>query len=197
MDIVYFESGDAFRGWLQKNHDKSDELWVGFYKAGSGKTGITYREAVDQALCFGWIDGVRKAVDAKSYTNRFTPRRPRSIWSAVNLRRVEELTKLGLMHESGLAALGRRSEDRSRIYSFENTREMDPEYESRFRANEKAWAYFEAQPPSYRRTVCHWVMSAVREETRLRRLAALIEDSERGRWIGPMQRPGRTADTSG
>jgi uncharacterized protein YdeI (YjbR/CyaY-like superfamily) len=139
---------------------------------------------VDQALCFGWIDGVRQGIDETSYRNRFTPRKTRSNWSAVNIDRVGELTRLGLMQPAGLAAFERRDPDRSRIYSYEQrARGLDPEYESRFRTNPKAWTFFESQAPSYRRAVTWWVMSAKREETRLKRLATLIEDSHNERRV--------------
>ncbi|HET9495869.1 MAG TPA: YdeI/OmpD-associated family protein, partial [Chloroflexia bacterium] len=154
-----------------------------------GKPSITWPEAVDQALCFGWIDGIRKSVDADSYMNRFTPRRPRSTWSAVNIKRVQELTEAGLMRPAGIAAFEKRTDDNSAIYSYEQRdARLDPEYERQIRANEAAWNFFQAQPPWYRRTASRWVMSAKREETRRKRLAALIEDSAHGRTIPPLTR---------
>lgn len=182
MDVTFFESSTELRKWLGKNHDKSKELWIGFYKKSSGRAGITYPEAVDQALCFGWIDGIRKRVDETSYMNRFTPRRPRSNWSAVNIKRFGELTKLGLVHSSGLSAFKARDQARSGQYSYEQRpANLAARYAARFRENEQAWEFFSAQSPSYRRTATWWVMSAKKEETRLRRLDVLIDDSNNGR----------------
>ena len=190
MKPKFFKTQAEFRAWLEKNHVAKDELWVGFHKKASGKPTITWPEAVDVALCFGWIDGVRKRVDETSYTNRFTPRRPRSNWSAVNIARVKELKKLGLMTPAGLAAFERRSEDRSRTYSYERANaQLDPEFVEEFRAKKKAWAFFEGRPPSYKRAVIWWVMSAKREETRRRRLKTLIDDSAEGRLVSPFARP--------
>ena len=182
MNIVYFESPSEFRKWLKENHAQASELWVGFYRKGSGRTGISYPEAVDEALCFGWIDGIKKKIDVISYTHRFTPRKPRSFWSAVNIKKVRELTAQGRMTPAGLAAFESRDEKRSVQYSYEREScAFDADLESRFRANEKAWDFFQAQPPGYRRTATWWVVSAKKEETRRRRLTALIEDSEAGR----------------
>ncbi|MCG6989680.1 MAG: YdeI/OmpD-associated family protein [Gemmatimonadetes bacterium] len=193
----FFKTRAAFTGWLAKNHDRATELWVGFYKKASGKPGLTWPESVDAALCFGWIDGVRKSMDDESYMIRFSPRREGSIWSAVNIRSARRLVESGEMQPSGLKAFERRREDRSRVYSFEQGRvALGRDQERRLRANAKAWTYWKAQPPSYRRTVTHWVMSAKREETRERRFDALIEDSEAGRWVRPM-RIGRSGTKSG
>jgi uncharacterized protein YdeI (YjbR/CyaY-like superfamily) len=182
MKPTFFESAEAFRRWLEKNHDKQSELLVGFYKKSSGKPSITWPESVDQALCFGWIDGIRRRIDDESYSIRFTPRKPRSVWSAVNIRRATELVKLALMHPAGLRAFEQRTEDRSRIYSYENAEERLPAAEEKqFRANRKAWTYFSAQPPGYRRLAIFWILSAKKPETRARRLAQLIEDSSHGR----------------
>jgi uncharacterized protein YdeI (YjbR/CyaY-like superfamily) len=187
----FFKTPSAFRAWLEKNHETRTELWVGLYKKASGKPSITWPEAVDQALCFGWIDGVRKSIDDEAYMNRFTPRTPRSTWSAVNIARVKELRELGLMTPAGEAAFARGSEERSRVYSYERaTARLDRAAERKFRADRKAWAFFEAQPPSYKKAAVWWVVSATREETRARRLATLIEDSGNGRRIAPMRRPG-------
>ena len=187
MKATFFSTPASFRKWLETNHDRVPELLVRFYKKGSGKPSITWPESVDEALCFGWIDGVRRRIDDESYSIRFTPRRPRSIWSNVNTKRVAELTKQGRMHASGVAAFKARDPKRSGIYSFEQ-RERDQKlgasYEAKLRANRKAWAYFQAQPPGYRRMATLFVMSAKREETRLRRLAVLIEESAAGRRIG-------------
>jgi uncharacterized protein YdeI (YjbR/CyaY-like superfamily) len=192
----YFETPGEFRAWLEEHHERARELWVGFYKKSSGKPSITWPEAVDQALCFGWIDGIRKSVDADSYTNRFTPRRPRSTWSAVNIRRVQELTSAGLMHPAGTAAFEQRTGENSAIYSYEQKDvQLGAEYEGKFRANQPAWSFFQAQAPWYRKTAIRWVTSAKREETRLKRLITLIEDSEHGRTIPPLTR-GNRADNS-
>lgn len=180
MDVVFFRSAAEFRRWLQKHHDLRDELWVGFYKKASGKSGITYPEAVDRALCFGWIDGVRRSIDAISFTNRFSPRTARSTWSLINIRRVGELTKLGMMAPPGLAAFKARDPKRSGKYSFENRpQSLTPAFEKTFRANKEAWAFFASQPPGYRRVAIWFVMSAVKMETRERRLSTLIDDSAR------------------
>jgi len=182
---TFFESPAAFRNWLEKNHDKAAELLVGFYKKGSGKPSMTWQESVDQALCFGWIDGVRRRIDDASYSIRFTPRRKESIWSAVNIRRATELTNLGSMCPAGVRAFELRDEEKSRIYSYEReSAAFSPALEKEFRANKKAWRFFNEQPPGYRRIATHYVMSAKQEETRQRRLARLIKDSERARQIG-------------
>jgi uncharacterized protein YdeI (YjbR/CyaY-like superfamily) len=179
---VFFRSAAQFRRWLDKHHGSAAEVWVGLYKKASGKGGISYPEAVDQALCYGWIDGVRKRVDDDSYMQRFSPRRAASIWSAVNIKRVGELTRLGMMHASGAAVFKKRDRARAGLYSFENRPEaLAPALERRFRANAKAWAFFEAQPPGYRRVMIFWIMSARQEPTRERRLALLIEASQEGR----------------
>lgn len=163
---------------------------MGFYKQSSGKPSITWPEAVDGALCFGWIDGVRKSIDEVSYTIRFTPRRPRSIWSDVNLKRVRDLMKLELMQPAGLEAFRRREEAKSKVYSYEQrkTAKLGPAYEQQFRAHETAWRFFQAQAPWYQRTAAWWVISGKKEETRLKRLANLIEDSGRERSIVPLRR---------
>jgi len=153
MNPKFFASPSDFRKWLEANHDKAQELWVGFYKKDSGKPSITWPEAVDQLLCFGWIDGVRKRLDENSYTNRATPRRPRSNWSAINIKRVQELTKMGLMHPAGLQAFQARDPKKSGLYSFEQRpQKLDDKYEKKLRANKKAWEFFQAQPPWYQRT---------------------------------------------
>lgn len=179
MNTLFFESPSQFRDWLDENHDKAQEIWVGFYKKGSGKLGITYKEALDEALCYGWIDGIRKSLDEERYMNRFTPRKPKSNWSAVNIKRVGELQALGRMKPAGLREFEKR--DPSRVYSYEtNVRDLDPALEQRFRANPQAWDFFQAQAPSYRRTIQFWIMSAKQEETRLRRLDKLMESSAKG-----------------
>ena len=177
------------REWLRQNHASVDELWVGLYKRDSGRPSVTWPELVDQLLCFGWIDGVRKSIDAESYTIRVTPRRPDSTWSAVNLRRVPELIELGWMEPAGRAAYDARDESKASRYSFEQDRAaLDEAYEREFRANAGAWEYFQAQPPWYRKTATWWVVSAKREATRRRRLETLIRDSTNGERLGPLRR---------
>ncbi len=190
MKPTFFPTPFDFRAWFEKYHDKTLELWVGFYKKGSGKPSITWPEAVDAALCFGWIDGIRKSIDEISYTIRFTPRKPKSTWSAVNIKRVAELTNLGLMRPAGLEAFQRRTPEKSGIYSYEQRHalKLDGKYEKKFRANKKAWTFFQTMPPWYRRTATYWVLSAKQEETRLKRLARLIEDSENERSIPQLVR---------
>jgi uncharacterized protein YdeI (YjbR/CyaY-like superfamily) len=193
MDVNYFGSQDEFRVWLEQHHDAAREIWVGFYKKGSGKAGISYPEAVDEALAFGWIDGIRKGIDAQSYANRFTPRKPRSNWSAVNVRRVGELMEFGRMHLAGIRAFEQRDMARSEQYSYENqVVVLDAEFERRLRENEPAWSFFQSQPPSYRRVATWWVMSAKQEHTRQRRLSALVEVSERRERLPNFSRPRET-----
>ena len=186
MKPRFFKTRSDFRRWLEKNHDAAPELWVGFYKVSSGRGGLTYLEALEEALCFGWIDGVRHRVDEQSFSQRFSPRRAKSYWSAVNIRRAEQLKTAGLMHDAGLAAFERR-DGASDQYSFERPlAALDTAAEKRFRANRRAWSFFESQAPWYRRVALHWVTSAKRDETRQRRLETLIRDSAAGRRIGPV-----------
>ncbi len=181
MKITHFKSAAEFRGWLEANHDRVTELWIGFYKKNSGRRSISYAEAVDEAVCFGWIDGLKKRVDDLSYTQRFSPRKPRSIWSLINMRRAEELKKVGRMAPAGLRAFERRDPKRSGMYSFENRpRKLESALETKFRANKRAWEFFQGQPPGYRRMACWFVMSAKQEETRQRRLARLMRISAKG-----------------
>jgi uncharacterized protein YdeI (YjbR/CyaY-like superfamily) len=181
MKPKFFSDQKEFRKWLEKNHKKETELIVGFWKVGSGKPSMTWSESVDQALCFGWIDGVRKSIDEDSYQIRFTPRKPSSIWSAVNIKKIAALKKQGLMHEAGLEAYSKRKDDKSAIYSFEKpAEEFSPAFLKQFKANKKAWKYFEELAPGYRKTSVHWVMSAKQEATQLKRLTKLIADSEAG-----------------
>lgn len=187
--ITFFKTAGDFRDWLEQHHVEAQELWVGFHKKNSGKASITWPEAVDQALCFGWIDGIRKSIDETSYKIRFTPRRPGSTWSAVNIQRATELINTGLMQPAGLNAFEERDQKRSGTYSYEQEiHELDEVYEKQLRANHKAWEFFQAQPPYYRRAASWWVTSAKKEETRLKRLATLIEDSAHGRTIAPLTR---------
>jgi uncharacterized protein YdeI (YjbR/CyaY-like superfamily) len=190
MEPSFFPTPAAFRAWLRRHHGDTVELVVGFHRKSSGKPSITWPEAVDEALCVGWIDGVRRSLDDTSYTIRFTPRKSRSIWSARNITRVEELTRLGRMQPAGLEAFARRSDDRSSVYTYERNEpaQLDRAGERSFRGNREAWDFFNAQAPWYRRTAVAWVMSAKREETRRRRLARLIEDSQAGRSIAPLAR---------
>jgi uncharacterized protein YdeI (YjbR/CyaY-like superfamily) len=179
---TFFESAVAFRGWLDANHDRAQVLNLGYYKKGSKRPSISYPESVDEALCFGWIDGVRHAIDGDSYTVRFTPRKPGSIWSARNVARVQELIAEGHMTAPGLAAFEARNPDKTNMYSLEQqTVRFTPEFEAKLKANKAALAYFQAQPPGYRRIATWWVMSAKQEATRQRRLALLIEDCAAGR----------------
>jgi uncharacterized protein YdeI (YjbR/CyaY-like superfamily) len=181
----FFATPDAFRKWLDKHHASSKEQWVGFYKKASGKPSITWPESVDQALCYGWIDGIRKSVDAESYMIRFTPRRPNSIWSAVNIRRAKELTKLGVMKPAGTRMFEARDEAKANRYSFERDNVvLDKALEKQFRANRKAWDFFQKQPPGYRKIGAWYVMSAKRAETRQKRLQTLIADSANAKRIG-------------
>ena len=173
---------------VRKNHDKKDELLAGFYKKSSGKPSITWEESVDEALCFGWIDGIRRSLGELSYTIRFTPRRSNSNWSTKNINRVEELIRLELMKPSGLEVYKKRKEENSRTYSFEQAAvKLDPEYQNILRKNKKAWEYFESQVPSYRKPAVHWIMSAKQEATRLRRLETLILCSEKEESIPPLK----------
>jgi len=180
MKPVFFASGREFRSWLATHHDRESELLLGFYKKGAKKRGITYAEALDEALAYGWIDGVRKNLDADRWTIRFTPRKARSIWSNVNIAHVARLMKAGRMARPGMRAFEARSPERSGIYSFEKpAMTFDAAIDKAFAAKKRARAFFDAQPPGYRKVVTHWVMSAKKEETRFRRLERLIEKSGR------------------
>lgn len=191
MSPTFFPTPNDFRKWLEKNHQKEKELLVGFRKVGSGKPSITWPQSVDQALCFGWIDGVRRSIDEESYSVRFTPRRPKSYWSAVNIKKINELTQLGLMQPAGLEAFRKISAERSEVYSFEQaTVELGEAYEAIFQRNSDAWENFIAMAPSYKKLAIWWVTSAKQEATRLKRLATLIEDSAAGRKVHPFRRAG-------
>jgi uncharacterized protein YdeI (YjbR/CyaY-like superfamily) len=189
----FFSSLSAWRAWLAEHHDEAGELWVGFYKRESGKPSITWPEAVDGALCFGWIDGIRKSIDDVRYKIRFTPRNARSIWSAINVKRATELSAQGLMHAAGLAAFHQRDGNRSEIYSYEQRKaaRLPAAYERTFRRNAAAWKFFQTQPPGYRRICSWWVISAKKEETRAKRLAALIDHSGHQRRLPALTRPPR------
>lgn len=187
--VQYFESPSQFREWLEKNAETSSEIWVGYYKKSSGRTGINWEQSVEVALCYGWIDGIRKSLDSVSYANRFTPRSPRSNWSAVNIKKVEELKKLGLMKPSGLKAYEARTPERSEIYSFEQTHiEFSDPLLSIFKENGNAWNKFNSMTTSYKKAAILWVISAKQESTKLKRLHLLIADSEKGEKIPPLRR---------
>lgn len=192
-ELVFFASPNELRLWLEAHHAEATELWVGFFKKGSGRPSITWSEAVDQALCFGWIDSVGKGIDETRYTIRFTPRRARSTWSRVNIKRVPELTERGLMHPAGLAAFAARSEQRSAIYAHEQRDEvvLPEEDAGELRANAAAWDFFQRQPASYQRAAIWWVVSAKQKATQRRRLATLIADSANGRTVAPLTRPSK------
>jgi uncharacterized protein YdeI (YjbR/CyaY-like superfamily) len=192
MEPTFFATPADFRTWLERHHESQSELIVGFHKRGSGRPSIGWPDAVGQALCFGWIDGVRRRINDSSYSIRFTPRKARSTWSAVNIKRMKELVEEGLVAPAGLAAFERRADDRTAIYSYEQRKaaRLEPDQERRLRTDERAWAFFEAQPPSYRRAAIHWVTSAKKPETRERRLTQLIECSAAGRTVPPLRRPG-------
>lgn len=189
MDIQFFSKPEDFRGWLEENHKAEKELWVGFYKVGSGIPSITWPESVDEALCFGWIDGIRKSIDEKSYKIRFTPRSPKSIWSAVNIRKIAHLTKLGKMRPAGLEAFNKLDLKKATIYSFEQENiSLDKTFEQKLKANKTAWNFFQSLPPSAKKQTIHWLMSAKRKDTKLTRLDTLIKCSEDGQRIPLLQR---------
>jgi uncharacterized protein YdeI (YjbR/CyaY-like superfamily) len=182
VEARFFATPREFRAWFEDNHADADELLVGFYKKGSGRPSITWPESVDEALCFGWIDGIRRRIDGESYSIRFTPRRARSLWSAVNIARAGELIAEGRMTPAGLAAFEARDEARSATYSYEqrHSARLSPEHEARLRADPAAWERFQSRPPSWRRAAIYWVTSAKKPETQERRLAKLIEGAEPG-----------------
>jgi uncharacterized protein YdeI (YjbR/CyaY-like superfamily) len=183
VETRFFDTPEEFRAWLAKNHATAAEVGVVFHSKASGKPTMTWSEAVDQALCFGWIDSVARRLDETSRVQRFSPRKAQSNWSAVNIRKVAELTARGLMTHAGVAAFARREEARSAVYAYENRHlaALDPDREALFRANGGAWEFFSKQPAGYRQTAIYLVMNAKREETRTRRLANLIADSAAGR----------------
>ena len=194
-DAIFFDGPGAFREWLEANHESRAEVIVGYYKKATGRQTMTWSQAVDQALCFGWIDGVLRRIDDERHMQRFTPRRPGSNWSKINIAKVAKLEHEGLMRPAGRRAFEARSEAKSGIYAFERERpaQLPDAYERRLRANQAAWSYWRAAPPSYRRTATHWVVSAKKEETRERRLEQLIESSAARRNAPPfIQRRGST-----
>ena len=187
---TFFSTSSHWRDWLENHHAHRSELWVGFHKKDSGKASLSWPESVDKALCFGWIDGLRRSIDETSYMIRFTPRKPRSIWSAVNVKRMKELTRQGRVSSAGVRAFEKRDGERTEIYAYEQRTgaELSGIHRRQFRANQGAWDFFCAQPPWYRRTASWWVISAKREDTRAKRLSQLIADSARGDRIAPLRR---------
>jgi uncharacterized protein YdeI (YjbR/CyaY-like superfamily) len=186
---IFFASANALHKWFQKNYDKAVDLWIGFYSVKSGRKAATYKEALDEALCFGWIDGIRKNVDGDSYAIRFTPRKKKSIWSNVNTKRMNELVKEGRIQPSGFIAFKERVEEKTGIYSFEqDSHKLSSQFEKKFKSNKKAWKFFTSNAPWYQRTCIHWVMSAKQEATRLKRLETLINDSENERTLQQLTR---------
>jgi uncharacterized protein YdeI (YjbR/CyaY-like superfamily) len=189
-NVIFFESAADLRAWFEANHNTASELWVGFHNRRSGRPSITWNELVDQELCFGWIDSVRYRLDESRSAQRVTPRRKRSVWSGVNVRRFEELDSLGVVHPHGLAVFRARDESRSGIYAYENRHVgLGPEMEKKFRAHPDAWEFYARQAPWYRRTAAYWVVSARRGATREKRLQTLIDDSAAGRRLRQLARP--------
>jgi uncharacterized protein YdeI (YjbR/CyaY-like superfamily) len=186
LEATYFASPEEFRRWLMKHHESARELWVGFHKRHTGRPTLTWPESVDEALCFGWIDGIRKSVSAEAYVIRFTPRKPTSIWSNVNIKKAKVLVESGRMQPAGLRAFEAHDERKSGVYSFEqrNAARLRPQELKQFRAKAKAWKFFQAQPPGYQRIAAWYVVSAKKEETRERRLSILIAESAAGRRLG-------------
>ncbi len=190
MEVHFFKNQLEFRDWLEKNHNEAREVQVGFYKKETGKPSLTWPESVDQALCYGWIDGIRRSLGPESYTIRFTPRKPKSIWSAINLAKMEALIREKKAKPAGLAIYEKRDHNKTNIYSFEQEKDptLSPALLKPFKTNKKAYAWFKASAPSYQKAAIHWVMGAKQEATRMARLRTLIEDSEQGIRIGPMRR---------
>ena len=191
MKPIFFAAPEELRAWLEEHHEHATELYVGYHKKHTGIPSLVWSEAVDEALCFGWIDGVVRRIDDKRHAQRFTPRKPSSTWSAINIAKVAQLRAEGRMRPAGEAAFARRREDRSAIYSYEQREhpQLEPEQEVQFRANPAAWTFFAQAPPSYRKVALYWVISAKKPETRARRLATLIEDSAAGRRLKQLTRP--------
>ncbi len=178
MKPLFFPTQAHFRKWLKQNHKKEKELIVGFYKVGTHKPSLTWSQSVDQALCFGWIDGIRRSIDKESYSIRFTPRRSTSIWSTININKVKALTKAGLMMAEGKKVFELRKENRSGIYSHEKEpNDLAPNYKKQFKLNKEAWDFFTAQAPSYKKVIIHWIMSAKQEKTKITRLQKAINTS--------------------
>ena len=180
MSPIFFTNQTSFRMWLEENHKTETELLVGFYKKNSGKPNMSWSQSVDEALCVGWIDGVRRSIDEDSYCIRFTPRRPSSNWSSVNIKKAEELIKLGLMQPAGLEIYKQRKKEKSGVASYESgAKKLDEYLEIKFKANKIAWEFFSKQAPSYQKTIIHWIMTAKQESTRLLRLDKTINESEK------------------
>ena len=185
MDPVFFKNPAEFRRWLDKHHETETEVLVGYRKTATGLPSMTWPESVDEALCYGWIDGIRRSIDEKSYTIRFTPRKPESAWSAVNIRKIETLTKLGRMKPAGMRAWENRHRSRGYGYGYSSPNaEFGEAHVAEFKKHQTAWEFFDSQPPSYKRTVSHWVLSAKREETREKRFKELIADSANQQRLG-------------
>ena len=180
---LFFSSVPELRAWFEANHDRLSEAWIGYYKRRSGRAGVTYQQVVEEALCFGWIDGLLRPLGAESYANRYTPRRPNSSWSQRNIQRVQALCAAGRMTPAGLRAFERRQRARTGTYSFESPRPFDASCRAEFRRHPEAWTYFSSQPAHYRRKMAHWVMSGKKAVTRQRRLRQVIDDSAQARWI--------------
>src|SRR2546421_5769728 len=187
---TFFPTPSDFLAWFEAHHDKFQELFVGFHKKSSGKPSITWPESVQVALCFGWVDGVRKSIDETSYMIRFTPRKPTSTWSSINIKFVRGLTKKGLMRPAGLKAFAARGAKKSGIYSYEQRKsaQFTSEHSKQFRANKSAWEFFRSQAPWYQKVTTYWVISAKKEETRLKRLSALIDHSQNRRTLPQLTR---------
>lgn len=190
ISATFFATPEGFREWLHHNHDKEKELIVGYYKKGTGIPSMDWPQSVDQALCYGWIDGIRRKIDDKSYSVRFTPRRPNSIWSPTNIKKIAELKKAGLMQPTGLAAYAKKKDNGAQIYAYAQPKNptLPAEFLKKLKANKKAWEFFEAQVPSYKKPAIWWVISAKQEATKLRRLNSLIEDSANGLKVKPLRR---------
>ncbi|WP_127504142.1 YdeI/OmpD-associated family protein [Actinoplanes solisilvae] len=188
MEAQFFDTPAELRAWFEQHHESAPELFVGYWKKSSGRSGVTHPQAIEQALCFGWIDSVGRSLDEQRYQVRFTPRRKGSVWSAINVAKVAELIEAGLMRPAGLSAFELRKPDRVAVYSYEQPADavLDDEQTALFQADEAAWQWFSAQRPSYRRAAVHWVVSAKRADTRQRRLAQLITDSAAGRKVPPL-----------
>jgi uncharacterized protein YdeI (YjbR/CyaY-like superfamily) len=202
VKATYFADLATWRAWLERHHESESEVWVGFWKRGTGEASITWPESVDGALCFGWIDGVRQSIDERRYRIRFTPRKTSSNWSRINVEKMEELIAAGLVHERGIAAFRARKAAKTAIYSYERAHaSLTPDEEKALRADKKAWADWEKRPPWYRRTATHWVASAKKPETRARRFATLRASSAAGKPVPPLAWPGpraaRSASTRG
>lgn len=181
MNPIFFKNQSELRKWFQKKHLSEQELILGYYKKGTGKETVSWSESVDQALCFGWIDSVKKSIDGESYQIRFTPRKPNSIWSNVNIKKIEELKNKGLMHPTGIEAFNKRKEHKSGVYAFENEEQkLNEDFEKQFKANKTAWKFFNEQPPGYKKLALHYVMTAKLEDTRNKRFQDLVADSEAG-----------------